>query len=447
MNLSLQRAAERISNGAYTRYGMNIIFVTPAGNVEGRYVIEFTSSSQFAKKFTTDYTVQTLVNMYDYRYKIFPHRDNLKAIVQIIPMDTAADRYLTSRPTFQETYRCLLIDNDDTAANGGSPITSKREADPRDEEFVFRAQLVEIPSERISYKQGGGLFTYSKTEEVLKGFLQSQVDAESANNPDMGKVDISMVPIDPLVPERDSIIIPHDKYLVDVPGYIQEHQGGLYTKAVGSFILRNKWFIFPVFDTERFVKSTKRLKIIQLDGLKAPISDRTFTVDGGEITVLCTTSGKMQDLSVSGQINDGTGTRFLKATEMFENTSVGDPNKEAFNREGVSADFQVGKRADGNNIAKYSDNLITDNIVNEYSKIAFRKGQLFITIWQRSLARLVEPGMPMRLYYDKGGKTVVYDGTVIQIDEQWTSEAKGLVSKSMISTAAIVCFIDKEEAR
>lgn len=446
-NSALERTASRVMKSPSARFGIEIIFITKSGTVKGRSVLDKSTSAKFTTGFTTQITIQTMVSLYDYRFKIFPSRDDLKAIVQYFPLDVSRDTYLTKRPTYQDTYRALLLDNDDGATKGGSAITAKREADPRDEEHVFTLQLVEIPSEKISYKQGGAIFRFTDSENAVRGLLQTLCDEETRKSPEIGQIQIQMEPIDKAVTKLDSLVIPFNTKLIDVPGYIQEHAGGLYTSGVGSFIQRNTWYVFPVFDTSRFTKTTRRLKIIQLGGLKAPVSDQTFAMAGDELTVVCTTSSKMQDISVSAQMNAGLGTRFIKADQMFEMPTAGEPNKEAFNRQGVTADFKTGDRSDGNNVALYSDNMITSNIVNEYAKIAPRKGQLFITIWQRSLARLIYPGMPMRLYYDQDGVTKIYDGVVLQVDEQSTSEANGMIQKAMISTAALVCFINKEEAR
>lgn len=442
-NLRLERAASRVLNSKGTQLGIEVIFVTPSGNVSGRSVIEHHTSSDFVAKFTSDYELVTMVSLVDYRYKIYPHRDNLKAIVQFFPLDVSADKYLSSSPIFVDTYRALLFDNDDGATAAGSPITSSTETNSLDEERMIKIQLVEQAAEALSYKAAQGTFRMTDNFNIVTGFLSEMIRQEALTNP-AAQVSIQMEPIDEVVVPREAVTIPPTVRLVDVPEFMQTKQGGLYSKGLGSFIHGNTWWIYPLFDTTRYLKTTRRLNIIQLRGAHAPIAEKSWLNENGEITIVCTTACKMQDISVSAGINKGQGTRFLKATGMFDAPTSGDPNKEVFNREEIMAEFQVGKREDGNNIAMFSDNTITDNIANEYSKIAFRQGQMFMTIWQRSLARLLYPGMPLRLFYDKDGTTEVYDGTLLQVDEQWSSEATGMIQKNMIATAALVCFINKE---
>lgn len=442
-NARLERAAKRVLDQSCMQVGIEITFITPNGPVKGRHVLEFFSRADFISKFTTDFDIMTMVALVDYRYKIYPNRDNLKALVQWFPIEASSNKYLSPKPIYSDTYRALLYDNDDGATQAGSPVAAKQETNSLDEERVIKVALVEQASEALSYKNAQGTFRETDNQNILAGFIAFQIKQEAANNP-VAQVALEVHPIDDVVEKRSAITIPIHTRLVDVPEFLQTKEGGLYSNGLGSFIQRSTWWIYPVFDTSRFTKTTRRLKIIQMSGPYAPTSENTWEYVNGELTVVCTSSSKMQDISTSAQINKGTGTRFIKASEMFDNTTQGDPNKEHFNQEGIMAEFQTDKRADGNNIAMFSETAITDNIVNEYAKIAFRKGQIFITIWQRSMARLVYPGMPLRLYYDKDGQTVVYDGVVMQIDEQWKGETKGMIQKNMIGTAAIYCFINKE---
>lgn len=442
-NARLERAASRVLNSKGTQLGIEIIFVTPSGSVQGRDVIELHSSEDYTTSFTADREITTMVALVDYRYKIYPNRDNLKAIVQFFPLDVSADKYLSPNPIYMDTYRALLFDNDDGSTQAGSAVTANVEATSLDEERMIKVQLVEMPAEAMSYKQAQGTFRMTDNQNILTGYISEMIRQEVLVNPDSA-LKLQMEPIDEVVAQRDAVTIPIRTRLVDVPEFMQTKQGGLYTKGLGSFIQRDTWWIYPLFDTTRYLKTTRRLNIIQLQGANSPIAEKSWLYENGELTIVCTTSSKMQDISVSAGINKGQGTRFLKATDMFDNPTAGDPNKEHFNSEGTLAEFQVGERADGNNIALFGDTHITDNIANEYSKIAFRQGQLFITIWQRSLARLLYPGMPLRLFYDKDGTTQVYDGSLLQADEQWSSEAAGMIQKNMIATAALVCFINKE---
>lgn len=445
-NARLERAASRVLSDKGTQLGIEIIFVTPSGNVTGRSVIELHSSAVFVSSFTTDIDLTTMVSLVDYRYKIYPHRDNLKAIVQFMPLDVSADKYLSPSPVFADTYRVLLFDNDDGATAQGSAITTSTEATSLDEERMIKVQLVELASEALSYKAAQGTFRMTDNFNIVTGFLAEMIRQESIVNP-AANVAIQMEPIDDAVPLREAVTIPPTVRLVDVPEFIQTKHGGLYSKGLASFIQRSTWWIYPAFDTTRYLKTTNRLNIIQLKGAHAPIAEKSWSYNNGELTIVCTTACKMQDISVSAGINKGQGTRFMKASGMFDTPSSGDPNKEVFNTESTLAEFQIGKRADGNNIAMFSDTAITDNIANEYSKIAIRQGQMFMTIWQRSLARLLYPGMPLRLFYDKDGTTMVYDGTLVQVDEQWSSEATGMIQKNMIGTAVLICFINKEATK
>lgn len=440
-NSSLLRTAQRVTKGPGNSFGIKVIFLTPTGKVEGRTVLEFVISNKFFENFTGYFEIQTMVSMVDLRYNLFPNRDNLQALVQFFPIDVSSNSYRSASPMYQDTYRVVLLDNFDGGVTSASPLTAKREVSSVDEEIVISAQLVEVVSEKLSYKQGGGIIRFSDGTNIIKTMLGTL----TADVLDSGQMKIEMYPISDVAQKRDAVVIPHYTRVLGIPAFIQEEEGGVYAEALGSYIVGDCWWIFPLFKFDRFTETTRRLKIIQLGNGYPPISDRTWEYVNGELTIVCASSSKMQDTSVAQQMNYGQGTRFMKATATMDSTTAGDPNKEHFNQEETMAEFTTGKRADGNNVAWYSDKFVTDNIANEYSKIAFRKGQVFATIWQQSMARLIHPGMPVRVYYDRDDKVVMYDGTVLHVDEVWTPQTQGMVNKTMTSTAAVVCFINKEE--
>lgn len=443
-NAYLERVANRVLSQKGTSYGIEVTFITPSGSARGYSVVELTSAKDFVIKFTSDITIQVMVAMLDYRYKLFEHRDNLQAIVSFFPLDAGSNVYISSVPVIEKKYRALLLDNDDLSNSPGSKLTSKKEATAKDENVLVRLQLVEPYSEAMAYKQAQGTFRYTDNDNILRGYLSEMIRREIEVNPDIAGMRLEIVELSEAVNNRNAITIPAQTRLTAVPKFLQEQEGGLYSHGLGSFINWDTWWIYPLFDTARFKETTERLKIIQLADYSAPVTDNTWEYVDGELTIVCTTASKMQDLSVSNQVNDGTGTRFMKASAMFQESTEGDPNKEHFNSENVMAGFQSGEREDGNNIAKYSDNMITDNIANEYSKIAWREGQIFVTIWQRSMIDLINPGMPCRIYLDKDGTLLQYDGIVINVQEQWSSEKEGMIEKNMISAAAVTCFINKE---
>lgn len=443
-NAYLERVANRVLGKKGTSYGIEAKFLTPSGVARGYSVVELTTAKDFVGKFTSDITIQVMVAMLDYRYKLFQHRDNLKVIVSFMPLDAGSNIYLSSVPVIERTYRALLLDNDDLSNAPGSKLTSKKESTAKDENVLVRLQLVEPYSEAMAYKQAQGTFRYTDNENILRGYLAEMIRREKEVNTDIADMRLEVAELSEVIDNRDAITIPADVKLTAVPKFLQEREGGLYSHGLGSFIDWDTWWIYPVFDTSRFVKTTDRLKIIQLADYSAPVTDNTWEYIDGELTIVCTTASKMQDLSVSNQVNDGTGTRFIKASEMFQNSAQGDPNKEHLNTESIMAEFQVGQREDGNNVARYSSSMITDNIANEYSKIAWRQGQIFITIWQRSMIQMITPGMPVRVYMDKDGTLLQYDGIVINVQEQWASEKEGMIDKNMISSAAVTCFLNKE---
>lgn len=427
------------------RYMHKVTFATANGNIDALAVVEKYSTADYATSFCEEVSIRVTMSVYNYRRYLYQNRDNLRAIVQKIPIDPVSDIPQPQAGVDVRVYRAFLVDNEDPAITRGSPMTSGTYVDGKDDMRYFTVQLVDQVAEYASVRQGGGVFRFTKTEDILKSFILSSAKTEEGDQGVFLKA-LDVVPPDVGESNKlDQVLIPHDQLLIEVPGFLQENKGGLYNHGLGSFILNGTWYVYPLYNTQRFKTAQRRMVLYQVSTNVIPVADKTYTWDGSTLTVVCSGSAKIQDISVSGTFQGGTGTRFTRASEFLSEATTDEGNQGQINRSKTMAEFQTSQRADGFNIGKFSDTPITDNVPNELSKIAARSGQIMVTTWQNSDTSYLFPGMPIRVYQDIGGKVTCRDGVVLQVDEQWALERPGLNGKTMVSTAGLVIFLSKEE--
>lgn len=444
-NLLYNAVNKIVSQKGRIRYSRKATFVTPQGNIEALAVVEHYTTADFATGFCEETTIRVSMSVYNYRRYLYSHRDNLRCILQKLPIDPVSNQVVNQGPRSAVLYRAFLLDNEDAAITRGNPMTSGTYVDGKDDLRFFTVQLVDVVAEYASIRQGGAGYRFTKTEDILKSFILAAYQQE--NGPQSVKLNgLEVFPLDVGEKEKlDQVLIPHNTNLVDVPGYLQEFKGGLYNQGLGSFIVGGVWYIYPLYHTQRFKTAPKRLVVYQVPTNMIPVADRTYSYDGSTLTIVCSGAAKLQDISVSGGINGGNGVRFTRASEFLEAATVEDDNAGKINRSKTMAEFQTSERADGFSIGKFSDNAVTDNLPNEMSKLAVRGGQLMVTTWQNSDVSLIFPGMPVRVYQDIGGKISARDGTVIQTDEQAALERPGLTGKVMTSVGGLVMFLSKDE--
>jgi hypothetical protein len=424
------------------RFRHKATFVSANGSAAAIAVIEKWSSADYVSSFCRDMTIQVATSVKDYRDVLYARRDNLKCVLQKIQVDPVSGVDVIGGITTSYTYRAFLVDNADATLPHGNPMTSGTYLDGKDDMRYFHVQLVDPVAEFMSVRSGGGISRYNSNEDFLKALVLTAAKSEKGEQSVYLK-GFEMVPSVNKGEITPDFVVPHSVPLIDVPGWIQENENGLYDKGLGSFIQDGIWYIYPLYRTNHLKTAVKKLVVFQVPTNVVPLLDNTSYQDGDTLYVVCTGSPSIQDISVSGNFEYGNGVRFIRADELMAAPTAQTENTALLNRSKYMAEFQDSTREDGFAIAGMSSVKATNNVPFEMSKLAANDGQLFTTTWQNSNADLVFPGMPVQVYHDIGGKIKKYGGTMFQIDEQWALERPGLSDQTQTSVAGMVMFLSK----
>lgn len=417
----------------FTANGVNY----PVQSVLGKYTLE---------RYSTLYTpvIKISVSMITRDYMaLFKYRDNLSLTLFHDQVDAVSEVPFANGLRGQSTYRAFLSDNSIASLRPSAGLQSTPFTDGADDLRIFTVQLVDPLALNMSAKSAQGVFRLSSVKDSLETFIVSKSDEERQNNlPLLKGLDIVTPDVSGAESIRKQVVIDHRVKMTDLAHFLQVKEGGIYNHGIGSFIRNQFWFIYPLYNTARFTQTERRLVVLIADSLKLPTADRTYKTEAGTVTIIASGGAITQDLSVSGEINNGNGVHFQRAQTFFDNPVVDDgDNRSVYNRQAISVDIEKRKRPDGESFANVSDAVITDNIARELSKIASHSGFLMSVEWQRSDIRILTPGMPVRVYYDNGSVTQTLEGSLLEAEEFSNTETPGLMQKLQVSAAALTFFL------
>lgn len=422
-------------------FGFRAYVSTPTRKFEVLNVVGMRRDSDYVRSFTPTIELQIAVYAIDYKRTIYPNRKNLSVILSMEQIDPLSDMFLDGGLKVRSSYKAFVVDNNDMSLEPGKGGMSKIQTDGRDEIRIFTVQLADSAAVYASAKRGGSTFRFTSAFNAMATFILAAT--KEPNQADVKQVmGLDMIPADVTKP-RDTIIMDHKVPLIDVPAWMQNNAGGIYNHGIGSFIQNNTWFVYPLFNTKRYADSERRLTVFQIPSNYIPFGDSTWEKIGKSVKIVCSGAANLNDTSVGAEISEGTGVRFIHARKFIDKPTTVENNQGYFNRASNLAEINVVQREDGITQAPFSDVKATDNVARELSKISIRQGQVFDTLWMNANPNLVTPGMPVKVYYDNGGKICSLEGVVLSMSEKWENSQPGLLSKKLNCVVELKLFVAK----
>lgn len=434
------------SGDATMYYVMDATFTTPGGTVDVKFVNGFDFECDFVKQFTPAIRAKVGMIVKDFKNLVWPNRNNLRVTTKTYPVNPNTGQAVPGVPATTIVYRAFLLDNQDPTTTRGSALTSGTFVDGSDDLLVFHVQLVDMGAYKLSMMDAGGIFPQDDNNgQLLTALISRMVKGKGAIK------FLSIWPWDATAVHTETVV-PHDVRLIKLPHYIHEHEGGVYNHGLGAFVFKDMWSIYPPFNLLRYKRSlTERtqsvMELYQVPTDQIPTSEKTWQRTTSQLRIICTGPAQVQDISVGAQVSDGNGVRYIRATR-FLNAATTDRgnNTGQVNRAVYMAEVRSSKRQDGDTIARFSPNRVTDNDHYELSKLAEREGQVYVTMWQNSVAlELLLPGQPVRVYQDKGGVVSVRDGVVVGAKETWLPVGQGMINRTMTRACQLTIFLDKND--
>lgn len=380
-----------------------------------------------------------------YAYRIYPNQSNIDITMYRQPVGETSSQPDPDAQRQTERYTATLVDRGNPLLEGNSPAAMSEEALDASNIFEIEFQLTNKALEQIRLMAVGGIYRASTNEEVIKYVLtqaSSSVKVDGVRAPkgvDMVKASNQA--------QRDHIVIPQGTKVVQLPNYLHNKCGGVYSTGMGYYLQGDYWYVYPCYDTKRFNEAPKTLTVINVPKNKFPNGPRTYRKDGRNTVILATGEVSFKDTSDARQLNEGNGVRFADANQfMGLGFATTKNNRVTMSRGDNVSEFIASPRPNGMNNVQVSDNPITSNPFNEYSKMAQRQGSYISLVWESSLPELVFPGMPVRVLYLEGDVIREIYGVVLQAFDAVQMVGSGLPSDRHSTTTALAIFVQREPA-
>lgn len=347
-----------------------------------------------------------------YIHQIVPFKDDLIVTLKRNPIVEVGDEENFDEDVQLLTMRAFLIDQSDPVMENRQEIDQSPDLANHAGLMQVKFQLVDLALEQLRMKTIGGIFREQVPADVLKallGYSASTIDVDQGAR--VRGVDMAP-PSNTTV--RDHVIIPHGTPLMQLPAYIQDHAGGIYSAGCRHYLQGGIWYVYPEFDVTRFDSTPRSMSIVNVPPNKYPGIERTYSYEGGKLVVLSTGPVKVHDDSESLQLNQGNGVRFASADRIMEGFTETVNNITTASRAENTAEFLARGRKTGLNHVTFSSDRILSNSFRETSKLARRLVAHMEVVWENSNGELIYPGMPVRVLYTVNEDVAEVYGVVLR---------------------------------
>lgn len=433
-------------NGANPVFGMYSAQIhLKASDLDVLKIISIDIKRDYEMNYTDEMILSVLLPFGKYAKRLYPERNNLEITIRRKPMlEMGGNEDINKAPTMERYVAVLMNQGNPLIEGDDSNIPSEDALDlSRLETVDF--QLIPKSVDQMRMKSVGGVYRGTTTEDMVKAVVtrESQdVDLPKELLPE----GVEMVPGNNKS-KRDHIVIPHGTKLVDLPPYVQEKCGGIYSSGLGFYYQDKHWYLYPLYNTERFDESLAKVTIINVPGNKLNGVERTYRQDGDNVIILATGDAQFKDNSDQQQLTQGNGARFADASKFMENFVQTKDNKTTAARgENVNEVIAV-ERASGHQNVHTTPSRITSNAFKEYSELARRDGSLMNLLWENANPDLIFPGLPIKILYMEDDQIRNLTGVVLKAHVFTHVKGQVMFSSTHHTNVGLSIFVNRRKIR
>lgn len=384
---------------------------------EPLYIKDVKLDRLYHRNYADELRITVGISFSDYQYNILPYRDTLEATLIKIPMNSTVEPVVNrDKQTFSNQYKVQLLNGNSSAISGDHPLTLNKEMASKLEITEVSMQLFNPVIDKMRKTTFGTVFRDTRPIDAIAYILvkHGKVEGMDAANAVKGvNIDPTFIPI---AQERSHIVVPHNTPVLEGPTHIDNVVGGVHPTQMRYYLQSQFWYIYPVFDNQRFKQNVFSLTVIKVPSHRLPGLEKTFRLGGNQVVILSTRATTHQDHSESAQLNHGNGVRFVDARNIIQNFVTAGANKAVVNLKEHVAEFVGGYRKDQSDFIKSAETVVTDKYNKEYAKMAHRAGAYIQTIWENANVDLLFPGMPVRYIFQDGEITKELFGTLNAVE-------------------------------
>jgi hypothetical protein len=411
-------------------------------------------SVDIVRDYVHAYADQTVIEVYiglgDYIKDIYPHRRNLE--LTLYEYDVT-DNY--SEYTF-ERFKAVFIEKMNPIFEGQDYGAISKQTLNIGKVQPLKLQLVNLFIEPLSAKTVQGTFKDTNPVELLRSVITFETRKVLVG----GKPILDGLEI---VPEDNKektkyIIIPSHTPLKNLPTMAQERFGGIYNTGMGNYLQmfdiyssskdelehRKIWFIYPLFDIERFDQTELKVVIYHVPSTTYSDVEKTFYInnDTGILSIVTTSEMQYQDNRQNSQYKEGVGFRIANAKPMMTKPVTTKSDGPVAVRKKLNTELANEAMPDQMTTGIPLDDRVSANNFTNASRVLSLTCGMLTVIWKYSKPNIVLPGMPCQYKYLKNGNIITLNGTLLYAQHFRQLDGKSLVAPGHVTTSVLGIYAD-----
>lgn len=385
--------------------------------------------------------IETAIPLGFYIKLVYPNRSKLEITLYKEPLQEIGDG--ESLDEFKEAERFKAVPVLD-----GLPVYQGTDYDRYNQDTLdlkdilpISFQLFNKSLEILRTVSVGGIYRNTTNEDVVKGViakesLKLKIDGKSSI------VGLDMVESDNKT-IREHTVIPQSVRLLNLSTFVQEKCNGIYKTGIGTYLQRKNWYIYPLFNTKRFLSATKTAILYKVPENRFKGTERTYRIDTNNIFILGTSSSVFSDDANTGFMNKGNGVRLADATQFMNSPVTNVDNKAKITRAKLNYEDVGAKKEDGLNSIYTSPDEISSNMYKEHSRISSRDGGIVDFVWENANPKYLIPGMMVKIIYMENNTMQELVGVLLHNHVFVQLKGKGITIKAHTTTCRLSIFVNK----
>lgn len=413
--------------------------VTAGGqSIDFAIVKSITIHRDYVSNFADEMTIEVMMDTKKYFEYVCRNQDNLEVYLRKRQMAENSTLFVAGGENILTKYKAFLLDPPKIGINTGVGGTTQV-SDPDQTVTMARFQLIDYTALQLRLSSWQGLMEKTKPSEALAMILVGiSEDLGAGTNMEIEGVHAAQ----PDNKKEQYIIIPQGTPVKDMAQFIQQEYG-IYNFGIGSFVQGSHWFVYPLFNNNRYNSEQLKMAISIIDKKNDFLNfPRTYVVSNYILTVISSSDTNYMDNSASDQLMAGTGIRVVNSL----GNNGEHANKQGMHDNQVMMDgsigmnsFNVVQRKDGmqNVNSVYSEQ---GNMYHLVSSVSGNQGRYITIKWEFAKPELVQPGMPVRIAYLDGTLKTLY-GTVHEVVAGYARATPQFGDVPFICTAMLKIYV------
>ena len=436
------------TTGSYHYTGMWLMTIhTSKSNFKPLYLTNIDFKYDFVNEVSEVVMVSFVIDRGAYLYDLYPHLHNLEVTLERFVHNAPDPKKAITKPTFKQKYKAIYLPELNHRPRGTEEEFADKTSLSILPPVTATLQLMNLHVEPLRIKMASGIIKGFDNTTNIKAFLHSELDKVSLPT---GKVIdvVDVAPADNKTPVRH-FIIPSNTSLLSVPSIAQEQLMGMYNGGFGTFVTKVKDYKtnkmiskFYVYPTHKPVTNRQDIILYAMPSFMLAYNENTFKISGKHLKIVGHVNGSYKEDDKTKTLERGIGFRMPNAKSFMKKPVIMTASGPVGSEEKLNYKVAITSRADQNNIARRDGQYnASANPFRKYSDLVKQVGNYVSFVWQYSDHTLLEPSMPVTLYYlNSENKTTKVKGVLTQFNTVIQSKGTGMVNRAGFTEITILRF-------